>query len=241
MLVMGAGTALVAGGCRGAQSTVRAGSGCAHAPHSELRPLPDGRLQPGEATLFGSMLSIAGLLVLAVGANLMAAAVALVTLVSYAFVYTPLKRRTSFSTVVGAMPGALPPVIGWAAGAGLDWTRRRSRSSRLASAGSCRTFSRSHGYIARTTSAPASRCCRSSSRTAAPRRGRRSLYAAALVPASLAPAALGLAGRCLCDRRGAPGLLFLATGDPLRDAAQRAERARRCSSARCCISRRSGC
>ena len=64
------------------------------------------------------MLSIAGLVELALGATLAAAAVAAVTLVSYVLFYTPLKTRTSLSTLVGAVPGALPPVIGWAAATG---------------------------------------------------------------------------------------------------------------------------
>jgi protoheme IX farnesyltransferase len=78
------------------------------------RPLPDGRLLAGEALLFAMLLSLAGLLMLAAGVNRLAAGVALATLASYAVVYTPLKRRTSFATVIGAIPGALPPVIGWA-------------------------------------------------------------------------------------------------------------------------------
>ena len=85
---------------------------------TRLRPLPDARLQPSEAMWFGSALSAIGLVVLAAGANILSAVVALGTLASYAIVYTPLKRRTSFATVIGAIPGALPPVIGWAAGRG---------------------------------------------------------------------------------------------------------------------------
>jgi protoheme IX farnesyltransferase len=85
---------------------------------TRLRPLPDGRVAAGEAAMFASLLSAAGLLVLAAGVNLLSAAVALATLASYAVVYTPLKRRTSFSTVIGAIPGALPPVIGWTAATG---------------------------------------------------------------------------------------------------------------------------
>ena len=79
------------------------------------RPLPDGRLSAVEALAFAGILSVIGLFVLAAGVNLLSAAVALATLASYAVVYTPLKRRTSFATVIGAIPGALPPVIGWAA------------------------------------------------------------------------------------------------------------------------------
>jgi protoheme IX farnesyltransferase len=79
------------------------------------RPLPDNRLGAFEATWFAAGLSAIGLLQLWLGANAIAAAVAAATLGSYALVYTPLKRVTSLATVVGAVPGALPPVIGWAA------------------------------------------------------------------------------------------------------------------------------
>ena len=79
------------------------------------RPMPDGRVAVGEAMAFAFLLSAAGLLGLAAGVNALAAAVALATLASYTVVYTPLKPRTSFATVIGAIPGALPPVIGWAA------------------------------------------------------------------------------------------------------------------------------
>ena len=82
------------------------------------RPLPLGSISPAAGQLFATVLSIAGLIVLALGANLLAAAVALATLVSYAWVYTPLKRRTPWAVLVGAVPGALPPVIGWAAATG---------------------------------------------------------------------------------------------------------------------------
>jgi protoheme IX farnesyltransferase len=82
------------------------------------RPLPTGRLRPLEAVAFGLGLTSSGLVVLAWRAGTLAAAVALVTWASYLFLYTPLKTRTSLSTIVGAFPGALPPVIGWAAARG---------------------------------------------------------------------------------------------------------------------------
>jgi len=82
------------------------------------RPLPGGRLRLADGVVFGIALSAAGLIELAFGANLMAAAVAAATLVSYVLVYTPLKTRTSLATLVGAIPGALPPMIGWAAATG---------------------------------------------------------------------------------------------------------------------------
>jgi len=82
------------------------------------RPLPTGRLKPSEALWFGLLLTSAGLLALALLVQPLAALVALATWASYLFAYTPLKTRTSLSTVVGAVPGALPPVIGWAAARG---------------------------------------------------------------------------------------------------------------------------
>ncbi len=82
---------------------------------TRLRPLADGRLSPVEASWFGAALVSAGLAELAVGVNLLAASVAFVTLLTYVVWYTPSKLRTSLSTVIGAIPGALPPMIGWAA------------------------------------------------------------------------------------------------------------------------------
>ena len=82
---------------------------------TRTRPLPDQRLQPIEGTLFGIVITLAGLLLIVTSSNLLAAGVALATLLSYVAVYTPLKRRSSLGTVIGAIPGALPPIIGWAA------------------------------------------------------------------------------------------------------------------------------
>lgn len=109
-----AGTALVAGGASAFNQAYERDTD-ALMRRTRLRPLPDGRLGAGEAVAFASILSAAGLLVLAAGANVLSAVVALATLLSYAVLYTPLKRRSSFATVIGAIPGALPPVIGWAA------------------------------------------------------------------------------------------------------------------------------
>lgn len=78
------------------------------------RPLPAGRVKPVEALAFGIFLAISGILYLASAANILAGILAALTLLSYLLVYTPLKRRTPFSTVIGGIPGALPPLIGWA-------------------------------------------------------------------------------------------------------------------------------
>jgi heme o synthase len=85
---------------------------------TSARPLPTGRVTAGRALLFGIALSVAGCLELWLGVNRLAAAAGAVTLVSYLFLYTPLKQRTWWSTTIGAIPGALPPVIGYAAAAG---------------------------------------------------------------------------------------------------------------------------
>lgn len=82
------------------------------------RPLPAGRVGLREAVAYGSCLSLLGLGALLWSSGWLSAAVAATTLVSYLGLYTPLKRRTSLATLVGAVPGALPPVIGWAAARG---------------------------------------------------------------------------------------------------------------------------
>jgi protoheme IX farnesyltransferase len=83
---------------------------------TENRPLPMGRLQPVEVAAFGFALGLGGVAYLALTLpRPLAALVAGITFVSYAFIYTPLKRKTSLNTLIGAVPGALPPVIGWTA------------------------------------------------------------------------------------------------------------------------------
>ncbi|MFZ0772418.1 MAG: heme o synthase [Candidatus Sulfotelmatobacter sp.] len=78
------------------------------------RPLPSGRLNARAAFLFGLLLSIAGGLYLAVAVNRLAALLAISTLLSYLLIYTPLKRKTPLCTLLGAFPGAMPVLIGWA-------------------------------------------------------------------------------------------------------------------------------
>jgi protoheme IX farnesyltransferase len=82
------------------------------------RPLPSGRLQPLDALLFGAALTGAGLGILTVLANPLAGMVTALTVITYLGCYTPLKRRTPLCGVVGAVPGALPPVTGWVAATG---------------------------------------------------------------------------------------------------------------------------
>jgi protoheme IX farnesyltransferase len=82
------------------------------------RPLPGGRLSAGQALTFGVALSAAGFLELWLGVNLLSGLLGVFTLASYLFLYTPLKQRTWWSTTVGAIPGAMPPVIGYAAASG---------------------------------------------------------------------------------------------------------------------------
>jgi protoheme IX farnesyltransferase len=85
---------------------------------TRLRPLPSGRIRPRDALIFGVLLGGAGVLGLALRFNLLCAALALATTVVYLVVYTPMKRLTSINTLVGALPGAMPPVLGYCAAAG---------------------------------------------------------------------------------------------------------------------------
>jgi heme o synthase len=79
------------------------------------RPLPSGEMQPGTVLLFGAVISLAGLALLAVMVNSLTALLGATTLLTYLFVYTPLKRVTTLNTAIGAIPGALPPLMGWTA------------------------------------------------------------------------------------------------------------------------------
>jgi len=82
------------------------------------RPLVSGRIAPSHALWFGALLSVVGVTYLAISTNALASLLAALTLVSYLFLYTPLKRITPLCTLVGAIPGAAPPLIGWAAARG---------------------------------------------------------------------------------------------------------------------------
>ncbi len=109
------GVALVAGGASAINQWIERNSD-AVMRRTENRPIPAGRVSPGEAVAFGVALSCVGLVYLALTMNhALATVLTAGTLVSYAFIYTPLKRRSTANTLIGAMPGALPPVIGWSA------------------------------------------------------------------------------------------------------------------------------
>jgi protoheme IX farnesyltransferase len=82
------------------------------------RPLPSGRLSAREAFLFGVLLSVGGGIYLAITVNGLSSLLAVSTLLSYLLIYTPLKRKTSLCTLLGAFPGAMPTLIGWAGAAG---------------------------------------------------------------------------------------------------------------------------
>jgi heme o synthase len=82
------------------------------------RPLAAGRLQPAAVLSFGLALSLIGSVYLAVTVNVLASLLAVATLLSYLFLYTPFKRKSPLCTLVGAFPGAMPPLIGWAAASG---------------------------------------------------------------------------------------------------------------------------
>ncbi len=119
------GTALAAGGTMALNQYLERDLD-AQMHRTRQRPLPDGRLAPRDALLFGVAITVGGLLILLVAVDPVAAAVTAATSVSYLFAYTPLKPRTSLCTLIGAVPGALPPLTGWAAASGtLDaaaWT-----------------------------------------------------------------------------------------------------------------------
>ena len=111
------GTTLVAGGAATLNQVYERDTD-ALMRRTRTRPLPSGRVSPAEARVFGVALSIAGLALLTAFSTWLASLLALATLVIYLFVYTPLKRLSPSATIVGAVPGALPPLIGWVASHG---------------------------------------------------------------------------------------------------------------------------
>jgi protoheme IX farnesyltransferase len=176
---------------------------------TRARPLPSGRIEPKRARVFAVVLSVVGLAQLAAAVNLLAAAVALVTLLTYTVFYTPLKKRTSLATVVGGVPGALPPMIGWAAvrnnlsieawilfGIVFLWQMPHF----LAIAWMYREDYKRAGFPLLPIVEPDGA---STGRQAV-------VYAAALLPVSLAPTAAGMAGSLYLGGAAAMGAVFLA-------------------------------
>ena len=204
------GTALVAGGAA-ALNQISERDIDALMDRTRHRPLADGRMGLGEARAIAWASAVGGVLLLAAAANLLAAAIAAVTLVIYAHVYTPMKRVTSFSTVVGAVPGALPPMIGWAAARNaidapawalflivflwqlphflaIAWLYRED-------------YGRARLPMLPVVDPDGASTARQAL-----------LYAAALVPVSILPSALGLAGFVYAASALALGLVFLGVG-----------------------------
>lgn len=205
-----AGTALVAGGAAAFNEIFeRRTDALMH--RTRTRPLPDGRMGTAAAVWFATAISVLGLLQLALGADLLAAGVAFATLSSYALVYTPLKRRTSLSTLIGGIPGGLPPMIGWAAAAGSlplgAWALFAivflwQMPHFLAIAWLCREDYARAGLPMLPVVEPDGR---STSQQVL-------LYATALVPVSLVPALIGIAGRVYFVGAALLGIGFLAVG-----------------------------
>ncbi|MEO8349145.1 MAG: heme o synthase [Acidobacteriota bacterium] len=108
------GTALVSGGASALNQWAERDAD-ARMSRTRSRPLPSGRLAPADAFAFGIAISVVGLVLLAAAVNALTALLAAASLASYVLAYTPLKRVTPLCTLVGAVPGAIPPMMGWAA------------------------------------------------------------------------------------------------------------------------------
>jgi protoheme IX farnesyltransferase len=173
------------------------------------RPLPAARMRPDAALLWGAMLASVGILELAFRVDPLTAVLAACTLAAYVFVYTPLKTRTALATIVGAVPGAMPPLLGWTAAAGEvgagGWVLFAllflwQLPHFLAIAWLYREDYRAAGMRLLTIDDPDfGRTARQSA-----------LWALALVPVSLAPVPLGIAGGVYLGGALALGGAFLA-------------------------------
>ena len=175
------------------------------------RPIPSGRLAANRALAFGIALSVAGFLELWLGCNLLSGLLGAFTLASYLFVYTPLKQRTPLSTTVGAFPGAMPPMIGFAAAHGSITAEAWVLFAILFLWQFPHFYSIAWMY--REDYARAGICMLpvvkpDGKRTAA----EIVLYGLALIPVSLAPAFLGMSGRLYLAGALLAGLIFLYSG-----------------------------
>jgi heme o synthase len=175
------------------------------------RPLPAGRLDEGPAFAFGVGLSVVGFCELWLGVNLLSACVGAFTLASYLFLYTPMKRRTWWSTTVGAIPGAMPPVIGYAAAAGTI-----DRDAWVLAAilflwqfphfyAIAWMYKEDYANAGIRMLPVVDPDCRSTARQIV-------LFGLALIPVSLAPAMLGMSGAIYLTGALALGLWFLYSG-----------------------------
>lgn len=108
------GTALVAAGTNALNQYVERGHD-AKMLRTRTRPLPAGRITPRAALVFSSAIAVIGTLYLGLTVNWLTATLGAFTLTSYIFVYTPLKRVSTLCTIIGAVPGAIPPLMGWTA------------------------------------------------------------------------------------------------------------------------------
>ena len=201
------GTALVAGSAA-ALNQVEERDIDGRMARTRMRPLPANRVTRSEARLLGVVLGAVGLLELALWVHPLAATVALATLVSYVWIYTPLKRRTGWATVVGAVPGALPPVIGWTAARGALGIEA------LVLFGIVFLWQMPHFHalcwLYRDDYVRAGLPLLAATDPDGRRTARHALgYTAALVPVSLAPAFVGLAGMGYLAVAAVLGLLFV--------------------------------
>ena len=173
------------------------------------RPLPAGRLSPRRALIFGLLIAVAGCSLLAWRVNLLTAGLGLLAFLSYVLIYTPMKKLTPLSTLVGAIPGALPPMMGWtaarndlAAGAwvlfGILFLWQLPHF--LAIAWLCREDYARAGLPTLPVVEPDGR---STARQAL-------LWGGVLLPVSLLPVAIGLAGAAYLVGAAALGIAFLA-------------------------------
>ena len=186
------GTALVASGASALNQLLEREHD-AKMRRTQNRPLPSGRLQPQTVLIIGTTASIAGLIYLGLLVNLTTAILGASSLLSYVFIYTPLKRLTWLNTAVGAIPGALPPLMGWTAARGELTSEGWALFAILA------FWQLPHflaiAWIYREDYARAGLPMLPVIEPDGRRTGRQAVaYAAALVPASLIPAFVGLSG-----------------------------------------------